>query len=270
MTRSVDLVPGDDNGIADVFVKDRLSGAMELMSVGWQGEPVIEPSDYPDISADGRFVAFGSLADNLIEPPPAGIGDHHEDHEIFLRDRLLGTTQQVTLTPDGKQPDSGSINPVMTPDGAYISFDTYATDIAVGTQDTNLSTDVAVRTLSPWTDEGGGLAGTQGVPKLVGKGLLMPLTNGKLQLTGGQPFAQTVLFVSLQGAQVNFKGGVLVAFPFVAEVPLVADNEGELALPFTWPDGVPAGTTLFFQALLQDLASAQGLALSTAVAAVTP
>jgi Tol biopolymer transport system component len=270
MSRSVDLVPGDDNGIADVFVKDRLTGAMELVSVGWQGEPVIEPSDYPDISADGRFVVFGSLADNLIEPPPAGVGDHHEDHEIFLRDRLLGTTQQVSLTPDGEQADSGSINPIMTPDGTFISFDTYATDIAAGAQDTNLSTDVVVCTLSPWTFEGGGLAGSQGIPQLEGKGLLVPLTQGELKLTGGQPFAATILFVALQGAQVNFKGGVLVAFPFIAEVPLVTDNEGELALPFTWPQGVPAGTTLFFQALLQDLASAQGLSLSTAVAAVTP
>ena len=93
-----------------------LTGAVELISVGWQGEAVIEASDSPDLSADGRFVVFGSQADNLIPSGPAGDPDHHEDHEIFLRDRLLGTTKQISLTPDGKQADEGSITAAITPE----------------------------------------------------------------------------------------------------------------------------------------------------------
>jgi len=76
--------------------------------------------------------------------------------------------------------------------------------------------------------------------------------------------------VALQSSQVPFKGGVLVAFPFTVQVPLVADAAGGLVLPFIWPEGVPGGTTLWFQALLHDDAAVQGVALSTALAAVTP
>ncbi|HEX5010677.1 MAG TPA: calcium-binding protein [Planctomycetota bacterium] len=270
MSRSNNLVPGDANGVGDVFLKDRLTGAIELISVGWQGQPVIEASDSPDISADARFVVFGSVADNLIPPGSGGVVDHHEDHEIFLRDRLLGTTKQLSLTPDGKQADLGSITAFITPDGSVVSWETYASNIAIDATDTNGVTDVVVRDLSPWTDMGGGLAGVHGVPTLAGHGLLVPFTDAELDLAGAASFAPTLLVVALQGSQVPFKGGVLVAFPFVAQLPVVPDAAGALALPVVWPDGVSAGTTIWFQALLQDAAAVQVVAISTTLAAVTP
>jgi hypothetical protein len=270
MSRASNLVPGDINVVSDVFVKDRLTDAVELISVGWLGEGVIEASDSPDLSADGRFVVFGSLADNLIPLLPTDDPDHHIDHEIFLRDRLLGTTKQLSLTPDGKQADEGSLTAAITPDGSFISWETYASDITSDVTDTNDVTDIVVRDLSPWTDLGGGLAGAQGVPTLAGHGLLVGLTDAELQLAGAAPFAPTLLVAALQSSQVPFKGGVLVAFPFLAQVPLVPDAAGALALPFSWPEGLPGGTTLWFQALLQDAAAVQGVALSTTLAAVTP
>ena len=270
MSRASNLVPGDINGLSDVFVKDRLTGDVELVSVGWLGETVIEASDSPILSADGRFVVFGSVADNLVPLLPTGDPDHHEDHEVFLRDRLLGTTKQISLTPEGKQADEGSITPCMTPDGSIIAWETYASDIASDTVDTNGVTDIVVRDLSPWTDMGGGLAGAQGVPTLAGHGLLVGLTDADIQLAGAAPFAPTLLVLALQSSQVPFKGGVLVAFPFVMQLPVVTDAAGALVLPFTWPEGVPGGTALWFQALMHDAAAVQGVALSTTLAAVVP
>ena len=60
------LVPGDTNGVADVFVRDRRTGTTERVSVGPGGAQGNELSFDPAISADGRFVAFGSGATNLV------------------------------------------------------------------------------------------------------------------------------------------------------------------------------------------------------------
>jgi len=269
-SRAINLVPGDINGMTDVFVKDRFSGAVELISVAFGGAFATEPSDSPDLSSDGRFVAFGSQADNLIPPPPTDGPDHHEDHEIFLRDRVTGTTRQLSLTPAGAQADLGSINPQMNQDASVVAFETYATNLIAGTTDTNGDTDVVADDLSPWTQLQGGLAGAAGVPQLLGTGLLDAQTETSLALTGAAPLAPALLIAALQSTPVELKGGTLVAFPWLAQVPLATDGAGGIALVFPWPDGIPAGITLWFQALVQDAGAVQGVAISTALAAVTP
>ena len=58
-TLAANLVPGDSNGLSDVFVRDRTAGNTERVSVSSGGaESDVDGPAYPRISADGRFVAF--------------------------------------------------------------------------------------------------------------------------------------------------------------------------------------------------------------------
>src|SRR5262249_8644542 len=82
------LVPGDSNGAADVFVRDRQNGTTERVSVDSSGTQSDGPSTTCAISTDGRFVAFASAADNLVA------GDTNGVFDVFVRDRQNGTTER--------------------------------------------------------------------------------------------------------------------------------------------------------------------------------
>ena len=73
------LVPGDD-----VFVRDRRTGTIERVSVSTGGGQSNGNSYFPALSADGRFVAFGSWASNLVP------GDTKDWHDVFVHDRQAG------------------------------------------------------------------------------------------------------------------------------------------------------------------------------------
>ncbi len=85
------LVPGDTNGISDVFVRDLQSGTTTLASPGARsaGSTVVSASARPVITPDGRFVAFYSSATNLVAGV-TNIGD------IYVRDLVAGTTYWVS------------------------------------------------------------------------------------------------------------------------------------------------------------------------------
>jgi Tol biopolymer transport system component len=75
------LVPGDTNGTSDVFVRDRRTRTTERVSVGPGGAQGNGDSALPALSADGRFVAFGSSATNLVP------GDTNRTTDVFVRRR---------------------------------------------------------------------------------------------------------------------------------------------------------------------------------------
>jgi archaellum component FlaF (FlaF/FlaG flagellin family) len=89
------------------------------------------------ISADGRYVAFGSDASNLVP------GDTNSKKDVFVRDTLAGTTERVSIAGDGTQGNSVSSRPSISADGRYVAFDSDATNLAPG-DDTNGSYDVFV------------------------------------------------------------------------------------------------------------------------------
>jgi Tol biopolymer transport system component len=87
------------------------------------------------ISADGRFVVFISYATDLVP------GDTNVEYDLFLRDRVAGTTTRVSVASAGAQALGGpSYNASISADGRYISFYSYATDLVAG--DTNARPDV--------------------------------------------------------------------------------------------------------------------------------
>jgi hypothetical protein len=130
------LVPGDTNESWDIFVRDRQSGTTERVSVDSAGVEGNNTSQYPSISDDGRYVAFESMATNLVP------GDMGVFADIFVRDRLTGVTERVSVDSGGVQGDSDSHNPSISADGRYVAFWSYATNLVPG--DTNGYFDVFV------------------------------------------------------------------------------------------------------------------------------
>ena len=134
------LVAGDTNGVADVFVRDRLAAVTRRVSVGLAGRQADDTSHGPAISADGRFVAFMSFASNLVA------GDTNRFQDVFVRDQLAGVTRRVSVGPGGRQANSSSQRPVrISADGRFVAFTSSASNLVRG--DTNGVADVFVRDL---------------------------------------------------------------------------------------------------------------------------
>jgi Tol biopolymer transport system component len=87
---AANLVAGDTNGMFDIFMRDRQTGTTTLVSRDSTGVEGDGDSQYPSISADGRYVAFQSYATNLVA------GDTNGKTDIFVRDRQTGTTTRVS------------------------------------------------------------------------------------------------------------------------------------------------------------------------------
>jgi len=108
---ATNLVAGDTNNVTDVFVRDRQLGTTERVSVTTAGAQVFSPSGNGSISADGRFVAFESLAVDLVA------ADTDNSSDIFLRDRRFGTTVAVALE------YRESRRPSISADARFVAFD---------------------------------------------------------------------------------------------------------------------------------------------------
>ena len=131
------LVPGDTNGSADVFVRDRKLGTTRRVSVSRAEAQGTNGSFGPVISARGRYVAFTSTASNLVP------GDTNDSLDVFVRDRELGTTRRVSVSSTGAQGDSDSFGPAISAAGRYVAFSSDASNLVPG--DTNGAQDVFVR-----------------------------------------------------------------------------------------------------------------------------
>ena len=130
------LVPLDLNGATDVHVRDLVAGTTTRVSTDGVGREGNGYSTDPAISADGRFVAFSSVADNLLL----------EDHapwpyrQVYVKDRSYGTTYLVSPTPTGAYGNQASNLPAISADGGQVAFDSYASNLVPG--DGNDSQDV--------------------------------------------------------------------------------------------------------------------------------
>lgn len=141
-SKASNLVPNDTNGIEDVFVYDRLSGAVERVSVADDGSEAVSfvygfGSNDPAISADGRYVAFFSCAHNLTAD------DDDTACDVFVRDRQLARTEKISVASDGTGGSSSSGSPSISADGRYVAFSSLAANLVP--DDTNDANDIFVR-----------------------------------------------------------------------------------------------------------------------------
>jgi Tol biopolymer transport system component len=140
---SPNLVPHDTNRTSDVFVFDRARNVTTRVSVGIRGRQSNGPSSDPAISANGRYVAFSSLATNLVRGDTNRIGD------VFVRDLRTGKTVRASVTSRGGQARCAqgceSTEPALSANGRFVAFQSSATNLVRG--DTNRLGDVFVHDL---------------------------------------------------------------------------------------------------------------------------
>jgi Tol biopolymer transport system component len=112
------LVPDDSHAFFDVFVRDLLTQTIERVSKGSGGVEANGHSGQPAISADGRWVAFGSEATNLVD------GDTNGYLDYFTYDRLTGKTRRVSVGMNGEQVDTSEYptQPAISADGRFVAF----------------------------------------------------------------------------------------------------------------------------------------------------
>jgi archaellum component FlaF (FlaF/FlaG flagellin family) len=166
---ATDLVPGDTNGMRDVFVRDQLTNEIERVSIAddeqqgqWGGEGA-------SISADGRFVTFESSS-QLTNDPLSGT------QNIFVRDRNAGTTVKVSVPKPGDLvTTNNSYQSSISADGRYVAFVSLATNVVPN--DTNAKADVFLRDLVAGTtvrvstdNDGNQVDGASGWPRISADG----------------------------------------------------------------------------------------------------
>jgi Tol biopolymer transport system component len=117
------LVPGDTNEVSDIFVRDRQTGATELVSLAEDGSPANGSSDPPGISADGRWIVFASVASNLVA------GDENDVSDVFVHDHQTGRTIMVSAAEGGASGNGMSMEPSISADGRWIAFTSYADNL---------------------------------------------------------------------------------------------------------------------------------------------
>jgi Tol biopolymer transport system component len=130
------LVPGDTNGNADIFVHNRQTGTTERESVDGNGVEANGGSRRVDISSDGRFVVFYSTATNLVP------NDTNNALDIFVHDRQTAATERVSVDGSGGQANGRSWDAKLSGDGRFVSFNSDATNLVPA--DTNGFEDVFV------------------------------------------------------------------------------------------------------------------------------
>jgi hypothetical protein len=133
------LVPGDTNGVNDIFVHDVVSGITSRVSVDSAGLQGDDQSYYPSLSANGRFVSFDSRSTNLVP------GDTNGGSDVFVHDRWTGITTRVSVDPAGAQADNHSEYSEICADGSRVVFESWAGNLVAG--DSNGAPDIFVRDL---------------------------------------------------------------------------------------------------------------------------
>ncbi len=129
------LIEGGENMRGGIFIRDLLKNTTRRVDVGYDGSAPNDSADSPSISADGRFVAFRSLASNLT--PDSGAS-------YFVRDLRTGQTQLLAVTLDGSSlPGPERIAPLVSGDGRYVAFSHFASNLVP--RDGNDGDDVFLR-----------------------------------------------------------------------------------------------------------------------------
>jgi hypothetical protein len=272
------------NGDDDCWVTKLASDGASLVFSTYLGGSDYE--DAQDIALDGQgrcYVVSNTSSSNFpltpdaVDPilnPPGGSDIHmaklSADGSTLLHGTFVGGSVPTDIeVAFGIAVDSQG--------SAYMTGYTLETNFPTtpGAFDTHLDGSnglfVIKLDLSPWSDDGPGLAGTGAlVPALSGNGTLQPLSPGALQLVNAKPLSPCWLIVGASKLAAPFKGGTFVPSPLLV-VPLATNAQGSLTLSWSaWPSGLPAGAKLWFQVWVADPGGPAGYAASNGLRAVMP
>ncbi len=137
------LVAGDRNGVADVYVRNLQTDELHLVSSSADGMAGNGDSYSSSISENGRYVAFYSIAGNLT------VGSDNNHWDAFVKDLSTGHITLASAGLNGAPANGGSFDPKLSADGRYVVFASDASNLVAG--DNNGMTDVFVRDLQTGT-----------------------------------------------------------------------------------------------------------------------
>jgi hypothetical protein len=120
---ATNLLIGYPDEYCSIYLRDRLNGTTSLLSVSSSGEVGNGDSTDPEISGDGNYVTFSSLANNLVHM------DTNEVTDIFLHDNLTGDTERASVSYYGDQGNHASEHPALSDDGRIIVFESDASNL---------------------------------------------------------------------------------------------------------------------------------------------
>ncbi len=136
---------------------------------------------------------------------------------------------------------------------------------------TYVTLDVSVTgDVGSWEDLGGGSPGAFWIPTLEGSGPLVTGGTVSMDLSNATPGGPVLAWISLAPVPLSALGGTVHAHPFTSQIFASANGSGQVNSSTTWPSGIPSGTSITFQFIVQDTTVPDGLTLSNGVRATTP
>ncbi len=196
------LAKNDNNHAFDIFVRDLDAGHTQRVNVSNQGSQAISSSIFNAISGDGRRVVFDSYANNLVP------GDSNSSSDIFVRDLSKGETHRVSISTDGAQANQGSSLPIISGDGRYVAFESFASNLIQG--DHNGNKDIFVHDLGPSNQQPIADAGSDAVYECTGSSTLVSLNGSNSNDPDGDElsFNWSGFFGSSNQASLDFYMGL--------------------------------------------------------------
>ena len=273
---AANLAPGDDNSHLDVLVHDRLTATTTRVSVSSTGASGDADSGVPQLSADGRFVAFASRATNLVP------GDDNGRDDAFVHDRLTGSTTRVSIRTDGVEASGAPFGPFPTTvtdsisaDGRFVSFTSPHSNLVDG--DTNGFPDIFVHDRAAPLPNAYCLAKVDSrgcAPAMSSAGVPSPSGSAAFDILAStvQSGRRGILFYSLGSDRERFLGGLLCVAPPLRRAAVLNsggnaaahDCTGSFSFDFNArirsgidPDLVP-GTVAYAQYFYRDPTDAAG------------
>jgi Tol biopolymer transport system component len=260
------LVPGDTNGTSDVFVRDQTTGTTERVSVDGRGRQstggdaggVLDTNwGPPAISADGRYVAFASSATNLVK------GDRNQVADVFVRDRVAGTTERVSVVSRKLEANGESSQPAISPDGRFVAFASFADNLVP--DDTNFTSDVFLVDRTGGGPQRVSVSNTgqqgenrSGSPSISADGRFVAFMSSSDALVPGDGDGASDIFVRDRAAATT--EGISVAptasgFGATSSSPAITPD-GRFVVFDSWePDLVPGDTNNSFDVFVRDRAT---------------
>jgi hypothetical protein len=155
-SEATNLVLTDTNTVRDIFLRDLVTDSTVRVSTSFTGTQANNLSVYGSVSADGKMVAFSSLASNLVS------GDTNVKQDIFVKNMETGALKRISVNNSGTQGNGDSQNPSISGDGNFVAFESTASNLV--DNDANGNLDVFVYDLQTDTIQCASVRYTDGLP----------------------------------------------------------------------------------------------------------
>lgn len=233
------LVPDDTNGISDAYVYDRGKRTLQRVSVKADGSPANGAATEPQLSGNGRYVVFVSIANNLIP------GDTNATYDVFRRDLRTGEVVRISVSSQGVEANGPSQEARISDDGNLVVFSSTAFNLVAS--DVNGARDIFVRDVAAGTTtrvsvspSGGDADVGSSSPVISGDGRRVAFVSTATNLVSGDDNAMQDVFVRDLAAGTTLRASV-------------STNGGEANGPSYYPAISHDGRFVAFSSLADNL-----------------